>query len=88
MLGAYSSGDVVWTMVVFLLWVGFLAIGLWLLVALIRNRNLPLWAKLALGVFVVFIPWLGVIALFVVWFVTRSSGRDDVELVEFRSWKT
>jgi hypothetical protein len=93
-LAAYTLRDGLWTLVVFSLWVGFLGVGLWLLVRLFRNTNFltehrgwRIAVKVLLVVFTVFIPVLGVLVLFVVWYSTRSRGaelgeRDEPEFVQ------
>jgi len=37
-LAAYSLGDVIWTLLIFLAWIAFLGFGFWLLIAIVRNR--------------------------------------------------
>jgi len=38
-LAAYTPRDALWTIVVFGLWVGFIGVGIWLLIRLFRNTN-------------------------------------------------
>jgi hypothetical protein len=80
---AYTLRDALWTIVVFSLWVGFIGIGLWLLVRLFRNKSFltehRAWriaVKVVLVVFTVFIPVLGVPVLFGIWYSTRSRGAE------------
>lgn len=82
MLAAYTPRDALWTIVVFVLWVGFVGVGIWLLIRLFRNtnfltehRDLRIAVKVLLVVFTVFIPLLGLPVLFVLRYSTRS--RDD-----------
>ena len=92
MLAAYTLGQVLWTTVIFLLWIGFLAVGIWLLVRLFRNtsfltenRGLRILVKVVLVIFTVFVPVLGVIVLFGIWYTTRSRDAqlsETEELVE------
>ena len=83
MPAAYTLRDALWTIVVFFLWVGFLGVGLWLLVRLFRNTNFltehQAWriaVKVLLVVFTIFIPVLGVPVLFGIWYSTRSRGAE------------
>jgi hypothetical protein len=72
-----------WTLLVFVVWVAFLGVGIWLLIRLFRNTNfiadnrgLRIAVKVLLVVFTVFVPVLGVLVLFVIWFSTRSDGAE------------
>ena len=83
-LAVYTVGDVLWTAAIFLIWIAFFAVGLWLLVRLFRNtkfiprnRALRIAVKVLLVVFTVFVPVLGVLVLFVIWYSTRS-GDDEL----------
>ena len=96
MLAAYTPRDAVWTTVVFVLWIGFIGVGIWLLIRLFRNtsflrehRALRIVVKVLLVVFTVFIPLLGLPVLFVIWYSTRSRDAelsDTDELVEAPRW--
>jgi hypothetical protein len=72
-----------WTVLVFVVWIAFLAVGIWLLIRLFRNTNfisenrgLRIAVKVVLVVFTLFVPVLGVLVLFVIWFTTRSDGAE------------
>jgi hypothetical protein len=85
-LAAYTFGQALWTIVIFLLWIGFIGVGLWLLVRLFRNTNFLIGhrasriaVKVLLVVFTIFIPVLGVPVLFGIWYSTRSR---DVQLLD------
>lgn len=92
MLAAYTLRDGLWTIVVFSLWLGFIAVGLWLLIRLFRytnfltaHRGWRIAVKVLLVVFTVFIPVLGIPVLFGLWYSTRSRDAelaDTAELVE------
>jgi hypothetical protein len=78
-LAAYSASDVAWSLLVFLLWIAFIAVCIWMLIFLFRNRDLPLMAKLGLALAVVLLPGVGVIVCLVVWFVMKSDGRGSTK---------
>jgi hypothetical protein len=72
-----------WTLLVFVIWVAFLGVGIWLLIRLFRNTNfisenrgLRIAVKVLLVVFTLFVPVLGVLVLFVIWFTTRSDSAE------------
>jgi hypothetical protein len=90
LVAAYTLSDAIWAIVLFVVLVAFLVGGIWLLVALFRNHDVPNWLKGLLLVVSLFLPPAGVVACFAVWIVTRSHHRaaeTDPELAEFRSWK-
>jgi hypothetical protein len=87
---AYTWSDAIWTIALTLLLIVWAVGGIWLLIALFRNRYAPKWLKGLLLVATVFIPPAGVAAAFSAWVVTRSHRRAaeaDRELAEFRAWK-
>ena len=89
MVAAYTLSDAIWTIVLAVLLVVWVVGGIWLLVALFRNRYAPSWLKGLLLVATIFIPPAGVAAAFSVWVVTRShlrAAEADPERAEFRAW--
>jgi len=83
LLAAYTIGQALFTLAVFLGWVVFLGVGIWLLVRLFRNKNfiagnrgLRIAVKVLLVVLTLFVPLLGVVVLFVIWYSTRSRGEQ------------
>lgn len=78
-VAAYTAGDAIWTLVVFVAWVASIVVAIWLLIRLFRNKNflsenraLRIVVKVLLVVFFLFVPPLGVLVLFVIWYSTRS----------------
>jgi hypothetical protein len=85
-LAAYTLGDAVWTIVVFLLWIALIGVGVWLLIRLFQNtdfisgnRPLRIVVKVLLVVFTIFVPVLGLIVLFLIWYSTRSTSAAKLE---------
>ena len=85
-LAAYTLGDALWAIVVFLIWIAYIGVGIWLLIRLFRNTNfisqnrvLRIVVKVLLVVFTLFVPVLGLIVLFVIWYSTRSSSAAKPE---------
>jgi len=85
-VAAYSSGDVVRSLVIFLLWIALIGGGIWLLIVLFRNRNLALWAKLGLVVLVVLLPPLGLGMCIVAWVSTKSRSRAEQAETAADAW--
>jgi hypothetical protein len=88
-LAAYTVGDAILTVVIFLAWLAFLGVAIWLLIRLFRNTNfisgnraLRITVKVLLVVFAVFLPLLGVPVLFVIWYSTRSRGAKSPDAHE------
>jgi hypothetical protein len=61
---------------VVLFWLGFLVIGIAILVTLFRNRTLQLWVKALLLLLVIALPILGILVCIGVWVGTRSRNRE------------
>jgi hypothetical protein len=83
-LATYTLSDALWAIGVFLIWIGFIGVGIWLLIRLFRNKNfipddrvMRIFIKVVLAVFTVFVPLLGVPVLLVIWYVTRSADKPD-----------
>lgn len=86
MLAASTFGDAVRTVAIFLLLIGFVGVGIWLLIRLVQNTNfisgnrtLRIVVKVLLVVLTVFVPPVGVLVLFVIWYSTRSSTDATLE---------
>jgi hypothetical protein len=82
-LAVYTVGDAIWAVVLFVVLLVFLGVGIWLLIQLFRNKNflpehrgLRIVVKVLLLVFTLFLPVLGLPALLVIWFFTRSRGDE------------
>jgi hypothetical protein len=85
-LAAYTLQDVLWTIVVFLLWIAYIGVGIWLLIRLFRNKNfisghrgLRIVVKVLLVVLTLFVPVIGLVVLFVIWYSTRSTSAVMLE---------
>ena len=86
MVADYTTGDAIWTIVLFVLWMAFIGVGIWLLIRLFRNTNflrnhrgLRIVVKVLLVVFTVFLPLLGLPLLLGVWFLTRSPSAEPLD---------
>src|SRR3954464_307185 len=76
----YPFLDVVWTMVIFFAWV----VWIWMMIVILgdvfRRRDIGGWAKAAWGVFMIILPFLGVL----VYLIAQHDGmaQRSAEAVE------
>jgi hypothetical protein len=84
-LAAYTLGQALVALVIFLAWVAFIGVAIWLVNSLARNENffpedrtrkIVIVALLAL--FAVVFPLLGVPVLGVVWYLNRPQTSSAV----------
>ena len=62
----YPFLDVLWTMIIFFAWVVWIWMMVVILTDVFRRRDIGGWAKAAWVVFVVILPWLGVLIYLIV----------------------
>ena len=73
-LAAYTTGEVVRTLVIFFAWIAFIGVAIWLMAGAIGDRNLQWWVKVLLILLVIVFPPLAVIGGFAFW-LDRRSGK-------------
>ena len=59
---SYPFLDILWTTLIFFAWVIFIWIAITVLIDVFRRRDISGWAKAAWVIFVVVLPWIGVLA--------------------------
>ena len=59
---SYPFLNILWSMLIFFAWVIFLWIAITVLIDVFRRHDLSGWGKAGWTIFVVIIPWLGVLA--------------------------
>jgi hypothetical protein len=62
----YPFMDVLWSMIIFFFWVIWIWIVITVLIDVFRRQDIGGWAKAAWVVFVVILPWLGVLVYLIV----------------------
>ena len=62
----YPFLDILWTTLIFFAWVIFIWIAITVLIDIFRRNDLSGWAKAAWTVFVVILPWIGVLVYLIV----------------------
>jgi phospholipase D-like protein/putative oligomerization/nucleic acid binding protein len=63
---SYPFLNVLWSMLIFFAWVIFIWIAITVLIDVFRRHDISGWAKAAWTVFVVLLPWLGVLIYLIV----------------------
>jgi hypothetical protein len=63
---SYPFLEVLWDMLIFFAWVIFIWIAITVLIDVFRRRDISGWSKAAWTVFVVLLPWVGVLIYLVV----------------------
>jgi hypothetical protein len=62
----YPFIDVLWSMIIFFFWVIWIWIVITVLIDVFRRHDIGGWAKAAWVIFVVILPWLGVLVYLIV----------------------
>jgi hypothetical protein len=73
----YPFMDVFWSMLVFFLWVAWLLLLFRIFGDLFRRQDLGGWGKAAWSIFVIFLPFLGVLVYLIA--EGKNMARRDVE---------
>jgi hypothetical protein len=73
----YPFMDVFWSMLVFFLWVAWLLLLFRIFGDLFRRHDLSGWGKAAWSIFVIFLPFLGVLVYLIA--EGQNMARRDVE---------
>ena len=63
---AYPFFHILWSMLIFFAWVIFIWIAITVLIDVFRRHDISGWGKAAWTVFVVLVPWLGVLIYLIV----------------------
>ena len=63
---SYPFLDILWTTLIFFAWVIFIWIAITVLIDVFRRRDISGWGKAAWVVFVVILPWIGVLVYLIV----------------------
>jgi hypothetical protein len=69
----YPFMDVLWSMIIFFFWVIWIWIVITVLIDVFRRHDIGGWAKAAWVVFVVILPWLGVL----VYLIAQHDGMRE-----------
>jgi hypothetical protein len=78
---SYPFLEVLWDILIFFAWVIFIWIAITVLIDVFRRRDISGWGKAAWVVFVVILPWIGVLAYLIV----NHSGMAERRVNEART---
>src|SRR6201987_3769981 len=70
---SYPFLNILWTTLIFFAWVIFIWIAITVLIDVFRRKDISGWAKAAWVIFVVLIPWIGVL----VYLIVNHDGMAD-----------
>ena len=73
MAADYPFMDVLWSMIIFFFWVIWIWIVITVLIDIFRRHDIGGWAKAAWVIFVVILPWLGVL----VYLISQHDGMQE-----------
>ena len=77
----YPFMDVLWSMIIFFFWVIWIWIVITVLIDVFRRQDIGGWGKAAWVVFVVILPWLGVL----VYLIVEHDGMRDRSIKQAQS---
>ena len=63
---SYPFLDILWTTLIFFAWVIFIWIAITVLIDVFRRHDLSGWGKAAWTIFIVILPWIGVLVYLIV----------------------
>ncbi len=75
---SYPFLNILWTTLIFFAWVIFIWIAITVLIDVFRRNDLSGWAKAAWTVFVVILPWLGVL----IYLIVNHNGMTERRMKE------
>ena len=70
---SYPFLNILWTTLIFFAWVIFIWIAITVLIDVFRRHDISGWAKAAWVIFVVVIPWIGVL----VYLIANHDGMAE-----------
>jgi hypothetical protein len=79
----YPFLDVLWSMIIFFFWVIWIWIVITVLMDVFRRHDIGGWAKAAWVVFVVILPWLGVL----IYLIAEHDGMRERSLKQAQAQK-
>ena len=77
----YPFMDVLWSMIIFFFWVIWIWIVITVLIDIFRRHDIGGWAKAAWVIFVVILPWLGVL----IYLIAEHDGMRERSVKQAQS---
>ena len=81
---SYPFLNILWTTLIFFAWVIFIWIAITVLIDVFRRRDLSGWGKAAWVIFVVILPWIGVL----VYLIANHDGMAERKMKETQASQT
>jgi hypothetical protein len=81
---SYPFLNILWTTLIFFAWVIFIWIAITVLLDVFRRRDISGWGKAAWVIFVVILPWIGVL----VYLITNHEGITERRMSEAQASQT
>jgi predicted PurR-regulated permease PerM len=78
---SYPFLNILWDILIIFAWVIFIWIAITVLIDVFRRRDISGWAKAAWVVFVVILPWIGVLA----YLIFNHTGMSDRSAAQARA---
>jgi hypothetical protein len=83
MAADYPFMDVLWSMIIFFFWLIWIWIVITVLVDIFRRSDISGWAKAAWVIFVVILPWLGVL----IYLIAQHDGMRERSISQAQQQK-
>jgi hypothetical protein len=84
LLGAYTFGQAMWTMLVFFAWILFFWLLFIVFTDLFRRHDISGWAKTGWTIFVILLPYLGIF----VYLIAEGKGMGERRVAEMQQAQT
>ena len=81
---SYPFLNILWTTLIFFAWVIFIWIAITVLIDVFRRRDISGWGKAAWVIFVVILPWIGVL----VYLIANHDGMAERKMKETQASQT
>ena len=79
----YPFMDVLWSMIIFFFWIIWIWIVITVLMDIFRRHDIGGWAKAAWVIFVIILPWLGVL----IYLIAQHDGMRERNLQQAKAQK-
>jgi hypothetical protein len=78
---SYPFLDILWTTLIFFAWVIFIWIAITVLIDVFRRHDISGWGKAAWTIFIVILPWIGVL----VYLIVNHDGMSERRMKEVQA---
>jgi hypothetical protein len=78
---SYPFLDILWTTLIFFAWVLFIWIAITIMIDVFRRHDISGWAKAAWIIFIVVLPWIGIL----VYLIANHEGMTERRMQEVQA---